>query len=162
VSATLEKPAAKPHRAKWGADEDFKIGVLIHDVARMRRNRFDMMMKPMGLTRAQWSVIANLWRQDGMVQTELAELLEITKVTLGGLLDRLEMGDWIQRRPDSADRRAKRVYLTPNASRLLNQMRANEDEMNRIVFVGVSVEARGVLRDTLRRMRDNLRNETAS
>jgi len=157
MSAALEKPA-KPRRPKWSTDEDFKLGVLIHDVARMRRNRFDQLMKPLGLTRAQWSVIANLSRRDGMVQTELASFLDITKVTLGGLLDRLEMGDWIERRSDSTDRRAKRIYLTPNANRLLHEMRASEDAMNRLVFRNVNAEARALLRDALRQMRDNLRN----
>jgi len=145
---------------KWGADEDFKIGVLIHDVARMRRNSFDQMMKPLGLTRSPWWVIANLSRQDGMVQTELAGFLEIGKVTLGGLLDRLEAGGWIVRQSDTVDRRAKRVFMTPNAQRLLSEMRAKEDELNQIVFRNVPVEARGVVRDVLRRMRDNLLEES--
>jgi len=149
-------PEARPREPKWGADDDFKIGVLIHDVARMRRTSFDQMMKPLGLTRSQWWVIANLSRQDGMVQTELADLLEIGKVTLGGLLDRLEAGDWIQRKSDAADRRAKRVFMTANAQRLLSEMRAHEEELNRIVFRNIPVEARGLFRDVLRRMRDNL------
>ena len=55
-----------------------------------------------------------------------------------------------------SDRRAKRVFLTANAQRLLSEMRAHEEELNRIVFRNVPVEARGVFRDVLRRMRDNL------
>jgi hypothetical protein len=34
--------------------------------------------------------------------------------------------------------------------------------MNRIVFRGIGVEARASLRDALRQMRDNLRNDSES
>jgi len=160
--ATLDDPpedsrlARKSRRLKSGADRDLKIGVLLHDVARLRRNTFDQIMKPMGLTRSQWWVIANLSREDGMMQTELADFLDIGKVTLGGIIDRLEAGGWIQRQTDAADRRAKRIYLTQSAQGLLHQMRANEKILNGIVFKGFTNDERNQLSDFLRRMKTNL------
>ena len=57
------------------------------------------------------------------LQTELAALLDVGKVTLGGLVDRLESSKLVERRPDPADRRAKRIHLTAAAQRLLADMR---------------------------------------
>ena len=55
-------------------DHPFRIGFLIHDVSRLRRTIVDKALKPMGITRPQWWVLANLSRHEGggMMQTELA------------------------------------------------------------------------------------------
>jgi DNA-binding MarR family transcriptional regulator len=88
------------------------IGFLVHDVARLMRKRFDERMKPLGLTRSQWWVLSCLVREDGLTQTEMVNVLDVGKVTLSGILDRLEKKDWVERRADANDRRARRVFLT--------------------------------------------------
>src|SRR5258708_530240 len=99
-----------------------RLGFLIHDVSRLRRNAFDRLMRPLGVTRSQWWVLAHASRHDGLMQTELAELLDVGKVTLGGLIDRLEAGGWVVRRPDKVDRRVKRIFLTSRTDQLFKQM----------------------------------------
>jgi DNA-binding MarR family transcriptional regulator len=47
----------------------------------------------------------------------LASELDIGKVAIGALLNRLET-DFVMRRADSGDRRLKRVYLTARANSL--------------------------------------------
>jgi len=138
------------------AVRDLKIGFLIHDASRLRRTAFDHFMKPLGITRSQWWVIAQLSRNDGMVQTELAGLLDIGKVTLGGLVDRLGQGGWIERHPDPEDRRAKRVFLTAKSHEVLREMRSVERMLNRGVLRGLSNEARDQLVDLLMRVKANL------
>src|SRR3546814_6425900 len=90
----------------------FRFGYLLHDVSRNRRTLIDHWMKPLGITRAQWSLLSALSRggNDGMMQVDLARLLEVGKVTIGGLVDRLESSGHVERRPDTQDRRAKRVH----------------------------------------------------
>jgi len=75
-------------------EHPFRIGFLIHDVSRLRRTVVDKALRPLGITRSQWWVLANLARDDGtaMTQTELARVMDVGKVTLGGLIDRL--ADW--------------------------------------------------------------------
>src|SRR3546814_12675126 len=65
-----------------------RFGFLIHDVSRLRRVVVDRALKPLGITRSQWWVLAFLSRRDGMTQTALAADLDLTKVALGGLPDR--------------------------------------------------------------------------
>ena len=90
-----------------------RFGFLIHDVSRLRRIVIDRALKPLGLTRSQWWVLAFLSRRDGMTQTALAADLDHTKVAIGGLIDRMETGGFIDRRADERDARARRVFLTP-------------------------------------------------
>ena len=88
------------------------FGFILNDVARLLRTTFDRRVKSLGLTRSQWWVLNHLFRNDGVTQSELADMLEIEKATLGRLLDRLEAKGWVRREADAADRRARRVFLT--------------------------------------------------
>ena len=105
-------------------EHPFRIGFLIHDVSRLRRTIVDKALRPMGVTRSQWWVLANLSRHNGqgMMQTELAKVMDVGKVTLGGLIDRLEAGGLVKRQPDPTDRRAKRVVMTPKGTKLLAEI----------------------------------------
>jgi len=84
------------------------FGFLLHDIARLLRKRFDHSAATLGLSRAQWQVLAHLHRHEGINQSGLAEILEIKGVTLGRLVDRLEAAGWVERRADASDRRARR------------------------------------------------------
>ena len=65
------------------------------------------------MTRAQWAVLARLESNEGLKQSELAEMLDLQPITLTRLVDRLCANGLIERRADPNDRRAKRLYLTP-------------------------------------------------
>jgi DNA-binding MarR family transcriptional regulator len=100
-----------------------RFGFLIHDVSRLRRIVVDRSLKPLGITRSQWWVLAFLSRRDGMKQTALASDLDLTRVAIGGLLDRLEAAGFVKRRADATDGRARRVFLTKAGARLINTIR---------------------------------------
>ena len=121
-------------------DQPFRIGFMIHDVSRLRRTIVDKALRPMGVTRSQWWVLANLSRHDGagMMQTELAKLLDVGKVTLGGLIDRLEAGGLVKRLADPHDRRAKRVVMTPRGIKLLAEIVLIAKEVNGQILSGIS------------------------
>jgi DNA-binding MarR family transcriptional regulator len=135
---------------------DMKLGYLIHDVSRLRRTAFDQIVKPLGVTRAQWWVIAHLARHDGMVQTQLAELLDVGKASLGALLDRLETTEFIERRPEQSDRRAKRVFLTKSSLHLLEQLVASEASFNAKVLENLTETDRRDLCRLLTTIRETL------
>lgn len=120
--------------------EGIRLGFLIHDVSRMRRSAYDQFMKPLGITRAQWWVLAHLSRHDGMMQTQLADVLEVGKASLGDVIESLEAGGWVQRRPDPADKRAKRVYLTKPAQTLIKRMTVMENDFNSQILSDLSSE----------------------
>jgi DNA-binding MarR family transcriptional regulator len=115
----------------WGPPSlELRLGFLIHDVSRLRRTTFDQIMRPLGVTRAQWWIIAHLSRHDGMTQVQLAKLLDVGKASLGALVGHLETAGLVIRRSDRADGRAKRVYMTPKARRLAEAIHANERQYN--------------------------------
>ena len=166
--ATIDAPAGKPNGSSTRARKatarpvvpnQFRLGYLIHDVSRMRRTVFDQYMKPEGITRSQWWVLANLSRQggDGLVSTELAKLLDVGKVTLGGLIDRLEMAGYIYRRGDKVDRRVKRIYISQQGYALIERMRAITTSLNDRITAGVTQAQIEETERNLIMLKDNLR-----
>ncbi len=104
---------------------ELELGFLLHDVSRLRSSVVDRALKPLGLTRSQWWVLAFLSRADGMSQVALAEQLDLGKVALGALVDRLGRSGLVSRKFDSMDRRIKRVYLTKAGRKLIAEVRGD-------------------------------------
>lgn len=119
-------------------DSSLRFGFLIHDVSRLRRIVVDRALKPLGLTRSQWWVLAFLSRRDGMTQTALAADLDLTKVAVGGLVDRMEAAGFVERRADERDARARRVYLTRSGQKLVTTIRESVDAVEADILATVS------------------------
>lgn len=132
------------------------LGFVVHDVARMMRWQFDRRASGLKLTRSQWSVLAHLLRNDGIQQKELAEQMDITAITLTGLLDRMEREGWVERRADPDDRRAKRVYLTEKVAPVTKELRSLAREVRRSALQGLSEAEQQQLMSLLVKVRSNL------
>jgi len=132
------------------------FGFILHDVARLLRLSYDRRMKALGLTRSQWWVLTHLYRNDGVTQAELADLLEIDRPALGRLLDRLEVSGWVTRKDDAKDRRAKRVFLTDEVEPAMKAMRHAAADMRKEALVGISESDQDRFIDILLRLKTNL------
>ena len=140
---------------------DRSFGFLLHDVARLVRKRYEQQARPLGLTRAQWQVLAYLQRHEGINQSGLAELLELEPITIARLLDRMEEAGLVERRADPADRRARRLFLTERARPMLERGRAVGDEVRAEACAGFDAVERERLVDMLLRVRANLSEKRA-
>lgn len=138
------------------ANGERSFGFLLYDSARLLRRDFDRRARSLGLTRAQWSVLANLARNEGIKQSDLADILEIQPITLVGLIDRLEANEMVERRPDPADRRVRTLYLTEKARPLLERLRALAEETRREALAGLPEPEQERLIDHLNVIRRNL------
>jgi MarR family transcriptional regulator for hemolysin len=143
------------------ARQAIRLSFLIHDVSRMRRTAYDQLMKPLGVTRAQWWVLAHLSRHDGMMQTELADALDVGKASLGTLIERLEVGGLVLRREDPTDRRAKRVYMARSGHELLQRMTEEENQFNERILAGLSASDRATMIRTLTAIKQVLSTQVA-
>lgn len=137
-------------------DWELQLGFLIHDVSRLRRSAFDRCLKPLNVTRSQWWVLAYLSREDGMTQSQLAEELDLGKVAIGGLIDRLEKSDLVRREADATDRRVNRVFLQPQSKVLINKMRKVSHQMNETILRGIAETSLEESAATLKSMKHNL------
>lgn len=135
--------------------------ILLHDVARLTRTRFDQRARAYGMTRAQWVILARLSRQPGLSQNEMAAICEVEPITVGRLIDRLEMRGLVERRADPADRRIRRLHLLPAAQPILDEIARYREELTEVILSGMEGAVRDQLAETLLQIKNNLTAEPA-
>ena len=79
-------------------------------------------VRTLGLTGAQFDIVATLGNTPGMTCKELGEKTLITKGTLTGVLDRMEKRGLIRRTASDADRRQVFVVLTAQGVRTFERV----------------------------------------
>lgn len=148
--ASIRRVATKPH---------LKINFLVRDVARMYRTLFDQKVKELGITRAQWSALATLSRHEceGTIQSDLARELEVGKVTIGGLIDRLETSGIVERRADAQDRRIRRVFVTQKGYDVIEQMQSIGEDLTALIMKNIPIDQIHIAEEVLHDMKVNLR-----
>lgn len=132
------------------------FGFLMHDVSRLLRKSFDRHASAIGLTRAQWRVLAHLSRNEGVKQAGLAEILEIKPITLARLLDRLDAHGWVERRSDPMDKRARRLFLTRKGRAIIRELRVVALSVRAEALSGLTDAEQDLLIDQLRVVKENL------
>ena len=123
LSTHADRKGKEPPKAHT---DDIKrsISLKLIVLARHLRIGFDHEVARIGVTRAQWTLIAAVSRNPGATQRTIATALEVTEVTAGRLIDRLCDDGYLERRENPTDRRGYRVYLTPAAQPVLGQLGA--------------------------------------
>ena len=132
------------------------VAVLLHDLARRFRYRFDARARVLGVTRPQWRALLLLARREGLSQSELAELLEVERITLCRMIDRLAEAGLVERRADPYDRRVWRLHLMPSARGIVEQLTTIAADLEEEALSALSPAERTMLRESLVRMRDGL------
>jgi MarR family transcriptional regulator for hemolysin len=134
-----------------------EFAFILNDVARLLRTYADYKAAQFGITRAQWAVLVRVDRFEGLNQSELAEGLDLQPITLTRLLDKLSDSGLIERRPDPADRRAKRLFLTAAARPLLERLSDLGEETMANTLAGVDLASVELMVSKLSVVKDNLR-----
>jgi MarR family transcriptional regulator for hemolysin len=133
----------------------------LSDVARALRTYVDQRAREHGMTRAQWGVLARLERDEGMMQTEMAEALEIQPISLVRLVDRLCEQGLVERRPHPTDRRANCLYLSDKGRARLAQMVPLAREISGNVLAAFSESDVAELLSKLLALKRNIRRAAA-
>lgn len=118
----------------------------------------DLKTKGIELTQVQWRILSLLALHDGRTQSELAEIMLMEKAPFGVVLDKLEAKQMIERRPDTRDRRAKRIYITDRVEPLIPIMRGVSKNITETAMQTLSEEDQQQLTRILKVMRCNLNN----
>jgi MarR family transcriptional regulator for hemolysin len=139
-----------------------EMAFTIMDVARLMKTYADQRARQFGISRAQWAVLMRIERNEGLKQSELADMLDLQPITLTRLLDRLAESGLIERRADPNDRRANRLYLKPAAKPLLGRLSELGADLMDTVLEGLSTASIERMLKELSQIKDNLRSAIAN
>jgi MarR family transcriptional regulator for hemolysin len=131
------------------------VGAIV-TLARLIRTEADKRARAHGMTRAQWTILLNLEKDPGLLQKELAEVLEVEPITVARLVDRLEARGMVERRGDPTDRRCWRLHLTDGSRPLMAEIGTQVSDLADIVTAGLPEETRRLVLAALGQMRDSI------
>jgi MarR family transcriptional regulator, transcriptional regulator for hemolysin len=132
------------------------LGFVLSDISRLARKEFDRRVRDLGLTRAQWLVLLHLARRPGCTQSDLAESLQLQKITVSRHADRLVRAGWIERRDDADDRRAYHLFVSSRAEPLLDRLTKVAEELRDEYMRGLPQARRDALINDLLQIKSNL------
>ena len=143
--------------------EELTLAMLIADILRLMRQDFARRTRAMPLSPALHRLLIHVQRRPGCRQVELADWLDVTPVTVGRMLDRLERQKLVRRENHPVDRRASCVYIDEGAGELLSHLTAKASETRQRAVDGLSPPQRRELIAALKLVKSNLLDdETAS
>ena len=115
MSTPLDTPYATTLRVR-----DTCLCLHVQRAARALARRFDEALRPVGLTNGQFSLLMSLNRPDPPPMGAVASLLAMDRTTLTAALKPLQRRGLVAVAPDPADRRGRRLTLTPAGMALLS------------------------------------------
>ena len=132
------------------------FGFLLNDISRLARRQFDRRVRGLRLTRAQWLFLYHLARNPGCTQSDLADHLQIERISVSRQAERLERAGWIERHDHAADARAYRLVLTPKAERMVERLSKIAAALREDYLQGLPQSRRSALMNDLLHIKNNL------
>ena len=117
-------------------DDRRHVLFLLSDTVRLLRAEFARRVPGFALTPALIRLLFYVQRVPGCRQVEIAEWLDITPVTVGRMIDRLEQQGLVCRESDPGDRRVSRVHLGKAAKPHMTRLNAYADRVTERAFHG--------------------------
>jgi DNA-binding MarR family transcriptional regulator len=111
------------------------------------------------VTIEQWSVLYQLWKEDGKSQQELCNATFRDKPSITRLIDNLEKLGLVKRVSDAKDRRINKVFLTKNALKLQEDTMVLAEETLNEALEGVPADQVDMCKEVLQRVYDNLNGQ---
>jgi DNA-binding MarR family transcriptional regulator len=131
-------------------------GFALAKVCRAHRGNVGGMLAEFGLHVGQDMVLIELWQADGLRGGELAYRLGVEPPTVTKMLRRLENFGLVERRPDPADARSFRVYLTREGRDLEDPVSLCFERAEEKTLAGLDPSERRELTRLLAKMRAGL------
>lgn len=148
------------HPAEFYTNPENSIGYLARVVFRSFSRLLERKTLTHDVSAGQWRFLRQLWREDGITQRELSARVGMREPTTVVALKSLEKAQLITRMKTDDDRRKTYIFLTPYAKKLELKLAPMNAEIHEIATRGMSDSEVETLQLLLRRVIDNLADET--
>jgi DNA-binding MarR family transcriptional regulator len=135
------------------------IGYLIASICKTHRNKAGELLSSIDLYVGQEMFLVQLWQEDGLTLSEMADNLCVRPATVTRMLERMERAGLVERRKDFEDQRVSRIFLTQSGRTLHEPVHHLWAELERITMANFTFEERVLLRRLLLQVVQNLGEE---
>ena len=128
------------------------VGFLISQLGFISSRGFHEALRPLGIDPRQWTLLRYVDQAEGQSQQALAERLGMPPSGMVALVDALEDGGMLERRPAPDDRRVRALYLTAKGRRTLKRAVETALAFERELCAGLKTAEREHLIDLLQKL----------
>jgi DNA-binding MarR family transcriptional regulator len=133
------------------------MGFVLGRTCKLMRSRIHTMFEEIGLHRGQHFVLHVLWKNEGIMHSELAARSCVQPATITNAIKRMEKAGLVERRRDMEDERVSRVYLTQAGWDIRSKVENTFRDFEAQALAGLSKEEIATLRNLLARVQENLK-----
>lgn len=133
---------------------------LLAQFSQMYRTAVDSFADNIGMHRGQGLLLCVVARQEGMTQSEIADMLSVQGATVTNMLQRMEESALVVRQRDANDNRLVRVYMTDAGRDKELQLREQFSAFEETLLTGLSEAERDTLRRLLMKLIANMELHT--
>ncbi len=105
------------------------------NVYRQLYNRYNEFAAQFDLTATQLMSLEKLWFREGITVGELGQIIGIERSSVTGLVNRMTAKNLIVKYRDQTNKRLMRIYLTPNAKKILEAKQSEHYSFSRTIGV---------------------------
>jgi DNA-binding MarR family transcriptional regulator len=116
------------------------LGFQFIRLARQMKRALELRSIVYDLTASQYIVLVSLWEEDGIRLSQLGNKLYFDNPTITGIIDRMEKAGLVERKRETGDRRAIRIFLTPRGKSLKSRIPRAVEEVDQISRQNLSPE----------------------
>jgi DNA-binding MarR family transcriptional regulator len=129
----MTKPVVRP-----AGQRGQRLTYLVKRLEMAERARMEEVLRPLGVTLHQYTALSILERREGLSSAQLARRHVVTPQAMHQLIVTMERDRLIERRPDEANRRILRAWLTGHGSRVLRACHHAVDEVEERMLSGLT------------------------
>lgn len=136
--------------------KDASIIIVLHQIAHMSKYQAMKQMEHYGLKPGQAGILFILNCEGTLSQKEIARKMGITPPSVTVALRKLEKMGCVVKEPDEYDQRIVRIRLSEEGKRRVDGMKGLMEELEGVIYQGMSPEERILLKRLLVEVRGNI------
>jgi DNA-binding MarR family transcriptional regulator len=128
-----------------------RLTYLVKRLEMVERARMEEVLRPLGVTLHQYTALSILERREGLSSAQLARRHFVTPQAMNQMVASMERDGLIERRPDAANRKILRAWLTEHGMRVLRSCHSLVDDLEDRMLAALTPEQTVVFRLALER-----------
>jgi len=128
-------------------------------IARALDSISNLEFKELNLSKGQYVYIVRICENPGIIQEQLIELIKVDRSTATRVLQKLEAGGFIEKRPDALNKKIKKIFPTAKGKSIYPSIIREHEHSNDVALTGFSESEKDEVFEYLHRIRKNIEKD---